>query len=196
MGMRAAPQATVIVAAFEPFGGRARNRSLQVLRRLEGWRGLDTAALPVDFSRLRRAVRALTRRRPAVLLMMGEAPRHMVSVEQLALNIADTDRPDNAGRLAHDRTLVRGAPLALRAGWDARRVAAGLRRARVPAQVSFHAGTYACNAALFYALHDLAGTRSRVGFLHVPRGGKLSLEQLSGAAQLALRELGAPIGPP
>jgi pyroglutamyl-peptidase len=182
---------TVLVAAFEPFGGRARNRSLQVLRRLQKSPGLETAVLPVEFARLRRAVRALTSRRPAVLLLLGEAPRAKVSVEQVALNVADTDRPDNAGRLAHNRALVPRAPLALSAGWDARSLAARLRRSRVPAEVSFHAGTYACNAALYYALHDLAGTSTRVGFLHVPRSaGRAGLDQLERAVLLGLRALG------
>ena len=193
--MRAASKATVMVAAFEAFGGRARNRSLQVLERLKGRPELTTAVLPVDFSRLRRAVKALTARRPAVLLLMGEAPRDKVSVEQLALNLADTDRPDNAGRVLRDHTLIRRAPLALRAGWDARSLAAGLRRSRIPAEASFHAGTYACNAALYYALHELAGTPARIGFLHVPRSrARLSLDQLVRAVHLSLRALGAPPG--
>jgi pyroglutamyl-peptidase len=85
----------------------------------------------------------------------------------VALNIADSDRADNAGVKPRMESLVPDGPLALRATWDARAVAQRLNEHRVPAVASFHAGTYACNAALYLALHG-SSARAPVGFLHVP----------------------------
>src|SRR5262249_54902080 len=42
-----------------------------------------------------------------------------------------------------------------------------LNQSGIPAVASFHAGTYACNAALYLALHA-SSSQSSVGFLHIP----------------------------
>ena len=196
------PDPVTMVAAFEPFGGRRRNRSWEVVRRLPPRPGLVCAKLPVDFARLPAEISALLARRPAALLLVGEARRPVVSVEQLALNIADSDRSDNAGAVLHDRPLATGsaAPLAVRASWDARAVADLLCRANIPAEASFHAGTYACNASLYLALQQArsATPGTAVGFLHVPqarwpRGPRL--QTLMAAVQIAAQALGLASSP-
>jgi pyrrolidone-carboxylate peptidase len=142
---------SIIVAAFEPFEGRRRNRAWEAVRRLSPAPDLIAVQLPVVFSRLPAAIEALLARGPRALLLVGEAGRSEVSVEQVALNLADgTARPDNEGAIVTDRPLVTaaGAPLALRATWDAHAVARALRGEAIEAAASFHAGTFACNASL------------------------------------------------
>ena len=180
-----------IIAAFEPFDGRSVNRSQQILHKLQAdpaLAGVETVLLPVDFARLPASVRALTARRPRALLLMGEAARDKVSIEQIALNIADSDTADNAGRVVHAKRLVPDGVLALHAHWDARKLADKLNAAGIPAAPSFHAGTYACNASLYLSLHQLAGSDTRVGFLHVPIKG-LKLAMLVRAARACLQAL-------
>jgi pyroglutamyl-peptidase len=145
-----------LVAAFEPFEGRRRNRAWEAVRRLPPAPGLIVAQLPVVFSRLPAAIDELLARRPRALLLVGEARRPEVSVEQVALNLADgPDRPDNEGVKVTARPLVTeaSAPLARKASWDAHAVAQALRQEAIAAQASFHAGTFACNASLYLALH-------------------------------------------
>ena len=147
--------------------------------------------LPVDFSRISEAVHGLLQRRPRALLLIGEASREAVSVEQLALNILDSDRPDNAGRFAQSEPVVAGAPLTLWAPWDGHTLMKKMKAAGIPACVSFHAGTYACNAALYLAL-QAAQPPTQVGFLHVPNrrwpfGLRLAL--LLRAAELGIEVL-------
>ena len=143
------PGGLSIVAAFEPFDGRTINRSQQILQKLQAdpaLAGVETVLLPVDFARLPASVSALTERRPRALLLMGEASRDKVSLEQIALNIADSDTADNAGRVLHAERLVPEGVLALHANWDARTLAEKLNAAGIPAAPSFHAGTYACTS--------------------------------------------------
>lgn len=192
-----APRAPLaIVTAFEPFDGRAANRSLDVLKKLKAdagrgrLPGVETAVLPVDFARLPGSMAALVARKPRALLLMGEADRDKVSIEQIALNIADCDTADNAGRTLHAQRLIPDGELALHASWDARALAEKLNAAGIPAAASFHAGTYCCNASLYLALHGLAGTGCRVGFMHVPVKGlkPLMLVRAARACLQALRE--------
>ena len=168
----------VVVTGFEPFGGRETNCSWELVRRLRGRPGVEVTCLPVDFRRLGPAVARIVQTRPEALLMVGEAPGPDLRVEQIGLNVAHTDRPDNAGRRPRSVAVVSGGPLALRATWNAAAVAGRLHRDGIEASVSFHAGTYACNAALYRALHLARGAIPRgsgpaIGFLHVPEGGEV-----------------------
>ncbi len=185
------PDRPFLVTAFEPFDGRKTNRSLLTLHRLLPRPGQESAILPVDFLALPDFLADLIARKPRALLLMGEADRDKVSVEQVAVNIIDSETPDNAGRVVRGRAVVPDGELALRASWDACAVADAMVAAGVPAAPSFHAGTFACNASLYLALHGLKGTDTRVGFLHVPRKA-LKPAMLIRAANAAIRALAGP----
>lgn len=204
----------IVVTGFEPFDGRTRNRSWDLVQKLRGAPGRDVFRLPVDFGQLSEVVPGILSRRPRVVLMIGESPTNQLRVEQVALNMADSDDPDNAGRIPQCEPLIVGAPLALKTSWDARRVAGRLHQEGIPATVSFHAGTFACNAALYLALQGGRGSESSVtetegggelisrgserigppavGFLHVPnsRGPSgLGAANLVRAVELGIEEL-------
>jgi pyroglutamyl-peptidase len=158
----------MVVTGFEPFDGRKENRSWEVVRRLPARPGLGTFQLPVEYAKLKEIVPGLAGPDSRCLLLVGESSADAVTVEQLALNVVNCDRPDNSGKSPDVETIVAGAPLALRAPWDARAVARRIRAGGVPATASYHAGTFACNAAFFLALHAM-GRQTPVGFVHVPR---------------------------
>jgi pyroglutamyl-peptidase len=158
---------SILVAGFEPFEGRRKNRSWEVVRRIPPRAGLDRVQLPVDHQRLIALMPTLVARAPRAVLLLGESPRRSLSVEQLALNVRDCDRADNSGAKPTVETILAQGPLALRATWDARAVAHRLNEGGVPAVASFHAGAFACNAALYLALQFRA-QQTAVGFLHVP----------------------------
>jgi pyroglutamyl-peptidase len=184
---------SIVVIGFEPFDGRTRNRSWEVVRRLPARPGLETVRLPVNFAELENAVPALAERKPRALLLVGESSTGAVSVEQLALNIVDTDTPDNAGRSPQAEAIVTDGPLALRARWDARTVARRLNAIGIPAVASFHAGTYACNFALYLALRAFP-EHTPVGFLHLPQRRRtfgLRPADLLRAVELGVAALGA-----
>ena len=191
------PGPRVAVVGFEPFDGRTTNRSWELARRFRGRGGTDVHCLPVDFSRLDSLVAGILVRAPAALLMIGESPIRELRVEQIALNVADSERGDNAGRIPHGEPLVPGGALALRTSWNARAVAGRLHQEGIPATVSFHAGTFACNAALYCALSRMGeagtgGAETAIGFIHIPnrRGPSgLGSDNLIRAVEVGLEEL-------
>ena len=181
----------VIVTGFEPFGGKRHNRSWEVVRRLPVRRGLEVIQLPVNYAELEHMLPALARRKPRALLLVGEASTGVVRVEQIALNVVDTQTPDNAGHRPRAEAIVAGGPLALRSSWNAKKVAREMIRGGVLAEASFHAGTYACNFSLYLALRALP-QRTPVGFLHVPharRAPGLRTGDLLRAVELGLQAL-------
>ncbi len=100
-------------------------------------------------------------------LHLGQAPgAARVRLESVGLNVrAEPDAlPDQYSALSE------GAPVAYRstlplAAWSSR-----LRDAGIPAQVSHHAGTYLCNATLYWSLHlaKEMGLRTEATFVHLP----------------------------
>lgn len=166
---------TVLVTGFEPFGGRTVNASWEAVERLGRlWAGPERVVverLPVAFgagpARLRELV---TRLRPAFVLGVGEAGgRRVVSLERVALNLADARIPDTTGAAPVDEPVVAGGPTAYLASLPVKACAAAARATGVPTEVSHTAGTYVCNATFYALLHHLEALDGvRGGFVHVP----------------------------
>jgi pyroglutamyl-peptidase len=164
----------ILLTGFEPFGGEDMNPSQDVAAALHGetlgGHGVIGATLPCEFgASLAALVQAIERRRPALVLSLGQAGgRADLSLERIAINVDDARLPDNAGASPIDVPVVAGGPAAYFSTLPIKAMVAALRAAGIPASVSQSAGTYVCNH-LFYGLqHRLAGTGVRSGFMHLP----------------------------
>lgn len=165
---------TVLVTAFEPFGGAPSNPSWEAVSALAArWDGparLVTERLPVVFAEVRqRLAAAILEHRPDVVVATGLAEgRTAVTPERVAVNVQDARIPDNAGAQPIDEPIDPNGPVAYLSGLPIKRIVAGIRAEGVPAAVSNTAGTFTCNQA-FYELMSLAGRGGlRAGFVHVP----------------------------
>jgi len=166
---------SIVVAAFEPFAGRRRNRSADAAAHLTGAKigehAVEVARLPTEFARLEPSVAALLAREPALLLLVGESgPARALQVERLAVNVAHARVRDNAGARPIDDEVVRGGEPARRVRFDPRLACNAAIAAGVPCEVSAHAGTFCCNAAFYHALGQAAARAEPplVAFVHVP----------------------------
>jgi pyroglutamyl-peptidase len=168
---------TILLTGFEPFDGAAENPSRRAVLALAaaappaGTR-VVVEILPVRYAATGEALcAAVAAHRPDVLIATGlAAGRAEISVERVAINVDDARIADNDGARRIDTPVVAGGPAAYFATVPIKAVAAAIRAAGVPAQVSQTAGTFLCNHVFYRACH-LAATESpamRVGFLHVP----------------------------
>ncbi|HXU71511.1 MAG TPA: pyroglutamyl-peptidase I [Polyangia bacterium] len=168
-------QRRVIIAPFEPFAGRKRNRARDAAHLLAGEElggaPVEIVDLPVVYATIPEAVGKLVARDPSLLLLVGEAnDARTLLVERLAVNVAHARVHDNAGARPIDDELVPGGEAARKVPFDPRTAANAAIAAGCPAEVSSHAGTFLCNAALYHALGQAAQRSSppRVAFVHVP----------------------------
>jgi len=167
----------ILLTGFEPFGGEPINPSLEVARRLQGWRAasgvpITACELPTEFGRaLDVLAQAMARTRPQLVIALGQAAsRGEISVERVAINVDDARIADNAGRQPIDEPVVAGGPSAYFSTLPIKSIVAALNEARIAASVSQSAGTFVCNH-LFYGLAHLMATRwpdVRGGFIHLP----------------------------
>jgi pyroglutamyl-peptidase len=114
---------------------------------------------------------AIAELRPQLVLCVGQAGgRAQVSVERVALNLADARIPDNAGMQPTDSALIANAPHAYFAALPVKQVVERLHAAGIPAEISHHAGNFVCNAVLYALCHHIAhhAPDLRGGFIHLP----------------------------
>ena len=176
---------TVLVTAFEPFGGGTHNPSAAVLEGLRNRKGLHRLLLPVSFlrarDRLEEAIRDLS---PDFVILTGLAGgRDAVCLEACALNVKDARIPDNDGEMPIGERLDADGENALFTALDLAPLRDRIRSAGIPARISYHAGTFVCNAT-YYAL---LRTGAKGLFVHLPDDER-SVPDTPGAPFLKLEE--------
>lgn len=162
---------SVLVTAFEPYDRWTANASwlclLEWIREAASEPAVTTRLYPVDFAAVRERLSHDLGAGYDFALHLGQAPGSgRIRLEAVALNMggAADESPEQFRPLADDGPVAYRSTLPL-ADW-----AVKLRAAGVPAVVSYHAGTYLCNATLFWT-HYLAEKRNlntRSTFLHLP----------------------------
>jgi pyroglutamyl-peptidase len=165
----------VLVTGFEAFDGEPTNPSWEICNRLPraiGALRVETCRVPCEFRHAIEVVaEAIERLRPAIVVSLGQAGgRAHLSVERVAINVDDARIADNAGERPIDEPIAANGPPAYFATLPVKAMAAAMRAAGVPTEVSNSAGTYVCNHLMYGVLHFLAasGIAARAGFIHVP----------------------------
>ncbi|MGN0294508.1 MAG: pyroglutamyl-peptidase I [Lachnospiraceae bacterium] len=183
----------VLITGFEPFGGEKVNPAWEAVRMLP-----DTIAgaeivklqIPTVFSESVHAVEAgICTYYPDVVISVGQAGgRSCVTVEKVAINLADARIPDNAGEQPVDEPLQTDGPAAYFATIPVKNIVANVRSHGIPCHISYTAGTYVCNCVMYQVLH-LASVRYpdiRAGFIHVPFSAEQAVEKPAGTPFMPL----------
>ena len=195
----------ILLTGFEPFGGESINPSWEAVKAVQVPAGmqLEKILLPVSFRKapalIEEKIKSL---RPDVILSLGQAGgREGISLERIAVNLADARIADNDGFQPRDEALQADGPAAYLSTLPLRRMEAALQEAGLPASLSNTAGLYVCNAVFYTAarLAESLNPTPRAGFVHVPylpeqASGKeapsLSLEEDIRALEIILGCLG------
>lgn len=168
-------QKKILITGFDPFGGDAVNPSYEVVKALPDQIGeweIVKGLLPVSFSDAPRTLKQLiSSQLPDVVLCVGQAGgRHCVSVEKIAVNLADATIPDNDGVIPENETLIEKGPDGMFSNLPVKKMVKNVTEHEIPCCVSYTAGTYVCNCVFYHTMDlcrqeypDMAG-----GFIHVP----------------------------
>lgn len=185
---------TILVTAFEPFGGDSVNASeaaVSALPESVGGVAVRKLLLPVAFGRAAEAAiaEAVKVGADAVLSIGQAAGRTAVTPETVAINLQYAGIPDNDGALPRDLPIDPEGREAFFSTLPARRMAEADSAGGVRAAVSYSAGTYVCND-LFYRLSArFYGSGVRVGFIHVPSAETLAARDASAAVLRAIEAI-------
>ena len=154
----------ILITAFEPYDRWKQNSSWLALVDLTSWYEgeleITTRRYPVDLPKLREMLEADLARDYDFAIHLGQAPGSpVIKLESVGLNLRTNGEP-----------LLVDAPAAYRSTLDLDGCLERLTAAGIPAQISDHAGTYLCNAALFLSQHyaEMMGRRTQSLFIHLP----------------------------
>lgn len=163
--------ASVLVTAFEAYDEWQSNASwlalVELTKDLPQLPRIVTRRYPVDFGDMRKRLEQDLAEGYDFALHVGQAPGlGRIHLESVAINVGGHSQqsPDEY------QTLVEDGPVAYRSSLPLAVWAAKLRRQGIPAQVSYHAGTFLCNATMYMSHHiaQQRGLKTRATFLHLP----------------------------
>jgi pyroglutamyl-peptidase len=160
---------TILLTAFEPYGRWTTNASylalIELSRDLPSSPQITTRVLPVDYDVVKGRLAEDLSADYDYVLHLGQAPGSArIQLEAIGLNVACEEAAGIDQRLCDD------GPLAYRSTLPLFEWAEKIRAAGIPAEVSFHAGTYLCNAALYLTHYYIERMRlkTQAVFIHLP----------------------------
>ena len=187
---------TVLVTGFDPFGGEKVNPAYEAVRmlpdRIAGARVI-TLEIPTAFTRGPAAVeRAIERERPDIVISVGQAGgRSAITVEKVAVNLAEARIPDNDGEQPMGVALREDGDAAYFATIPVEAMVMNVRDHGLPAFVSYTAGTYVCNSVMYHMLYllDRRFPGVRGGFIHVPYAIGQTVDKPNGTPSMSLPDM-------
>lgn len=165
----------ILVTGFDPFGGEPVNPAFEAVKLLpESIAGVSVVKLeiPTVFTRSAMVVEeAIEREKPDYVLCIGQAGgRSAVTVEKVAINLAEARIPDNDGEQPFDTPLREDGDTAYFATLPVKAMVKRINASGIPALMSYTAGTYVCNSIMYNVLYllDRRFPGVKGGFIHVP----------------------------
>jgi pyroglutamyl-peptidase len=166
----------VLVTGFGPFDDWDTNPTLEIIEKLDGKRisgaKIYTVALPVTFNESGAIlVESIRKIKPDIVISLGLASgRPGISIERVAINIADARIPDENNFAPVDIPIKKNGENAYFSSIPIKKIVTDVREEGIPCYVSNTAGTFMCNYIMYLDLYysETQGIPKKAGFIHVP----------------------------
>jgi pyroglutamyl-peptidase len=175
----------ILVTGFDPFGGEKVNPSFEAVKLLPSTiAGAELVAIEIPtvyFKGSEAVENAIKQYKPDVVLCVGQAGgRSVISVEKVAINLAEAIIKDNEGNQPSDQPLKADGENAYFTTVPVKAMVNNIRKHGIPANISYTAGTFVCNNVMYDLLYLINKKYPEIkgGFIHVP----FSPEQVVGLA--------------
>lgn len=165
----------ILVTGFEPFGGESINPSWEAVKLLP--KEIDgheviVKMLPCVFVKAGEVLDGFIEQyRPDFVLCVGQAGgRANLTVEKVGINLMDGRIADNEGYQPVDEPIRKDGETAYFSNLPVKAMVNAVREAGIPASVSYSAGTYVCNYALYTTMYLINKKYPNIkgGFMHIP----------------------------
>ena len=186
----------VLVTGFDPFGGEVDSPAYEAIKLLP-----DTIAgaeiikleIPTVFARSTLAVeKALQAYEPDLVICVGQAGGNScITIEKIAVNLAQAGIPDNDGELKVDDPLQEDGDIAYYSNLPINAIVKNIRDHDIPCYISYSAGTYVCNCVMYNVLYMTSRKypNIRSGFIHVPYSSAQAVNKPNGTPFMSLTDI-------
>ena len=136
----------ILVTGFDPFGSESVNPAYEAVKLLPdviAGAQLIKLEIPTIFTKSIQVVKdAVKTHHPDMVINVGQAGgRACVSVEKVAINLAEARIPDNAGDEPHDELLEADGPAAYFSTLPVTKMVQNVKAHDLPCEISYSAGT-------------------------------------------------------
>lgn len=191
----------ILVTGFDPFGGEKVNPAFEAVKLLpDKIAGSDIIKLeiPTVFTRSATVTEeAIQKYQPDVVLSIGQAGgRSNISVEKVAINLAEARIPDNDGEQPFDQKLKEDGESAYFATIPVKAMVQNIRDHGIPSNISYTAGTYVCNSIMYNVLYYVTKNHPHIkaGFIHVPFATEQVIDKPDGTPSMPIETISKAIG--
>ncbi|MGN1405826.1 MAG: pyroglutamyl-peptidase I [Erysipelotrichaceae bacterium] len=165
----------LLLTAFDPFGGEKINPALETVKLVKDKIGdveIVKQEVPTVFVKSVNTVKeAIEREKPDVVLCIGQAGgRFDMTPEKVAINYDDARIKDNEGNQPLNQPIFEDGDTAYFSTLPVKAMVEEIKKAGIPASVSYTAGTFVCNHLMYGVLYTLNKYYPEIkgGFMHVP----------------------------
>lgn len=164
----------ILITGFDAFGGEKINPASLILDRLPDeidGNKIEKLIIPTAFFRVADLIESkIVDLRPDIVISLGQAGgRSDITVERVAINIADASIADNDGKKPIDEKIRWDGENAYFSTLPIKALVENLRKNEIPASVSNSAGTFVCNFVMYNDLYFASKYKNiSAGFIHVP----------------------------
>lgn len=165
----------ILVTGFDPFGGEPINPAIESVKKLpDNIAGAEIIKLEIPTvwkKSIDKIEEAIIEHNPDVILSIGQAGgRFDITVERVGINIDDFRIKDNEGNQVIDEPVFSDGDTAYFSNLPVKAIVENIQKYKVPASVSYTAGTFVCNHVL-YGVRYLIEKKykgKKSGFIHIP----------------------------
>ena len=186
----------VLITGFDPFGGESVNPAYEAVKLLP-----DVVAgakvmkleIPTVYNKAYEAVEVgIEKYNPDVVICVGQAGgRSSIQIEKVAINLAEARIKDNEGNQPMDLPIRPDGKNAYFTNLPCKAVVNEIRKAGIPAHISYTAGTFVCNDVMYSLLYmiDKKYNHIRGGFIHVPYVLNQVIDKPMGTAAMSVETI-------
>lgn len=165
----------ILVTGFDPFGNELINPAIESVKLLAdeiAGAQIIKLEIPTVFNQSLAVIEhAVREHQPDVVLSIGQAGgRSGITVECVGINLNEARIKDNAGYQPSGEKIYADGENAYFSTLPIKAMVAAIKEAKIPAAISYTAGTFVCNHVL-YGVRYLAEKEfpsMRSGFIHIP----------------------------
>jgi pyroglutamyl-peptidase len=193
-----------LVTGFDPFGGESINSAFEAVKNMSneisGCEVIKQELPTVFYRSLEVLEAAIEREQPDIVICVGQAGgRYALSLERIGINLNETQVKDNDGQRPLGSPIKEGGKNAYFSTLPNKAILKEMTEAKIPAVLSYTAGTYVCNHVLYGLMYAIEQKHHciRGGLIHVPflpeqvlekkKTPYMSLEMITKGLELAVK---------
>ena len=186
----------VLVTGFDPFGGDKVNPAYEAVKLIpEEVAGAKIIKLeiPTVFAESGSVLKeAMKKEQPDIVICVGQAGgRAAVSLERVAINLAEARIPDNKGNQPIGVKLEEDGETAYFTSLPIKAMMKNIQEHGLPAYISYTAGTFVCNDIMYRLLYAIEREfpNAKGGFIHVPFEPTQVIDRPVGTASMPIQTI-------